>query len=83
MQGSTYSLEVSDRDYFYGSVGASAISESVAPVQGTDVLNKLGSLVNNLRSISFSDASAGGVSAIYGSGMQIGDGSAGLGYSGL
>ncbi len=77
MQGSSYTLEVSDRDYFYGSVGASAITDSVASVQGTDVLNKLGSLVNNLRPISFSDASAGG------SRMQIGDVSAGFGSSGL
>jgi hypothetical protein len=77
-QGQSYSLEVTDHDYFYGDSGLSTYSHDTSSIHGIDVLNRLGSLVQNAGAFNF--AAGSGVnynagSAFYGSGS-------GSGYSG-
>lgn len=77
-QGKSYSLEVTDHDYFYGDSGLSTYSQDTSSIHGIDVLNRLGALVQNAGTFNF--AAGSGVNSNAG-GSYYGSGS-GSGYSG-
>jgi len=73
-QGTSYSLEVTDHDYFYGNAGLSTYSQETTSIHGIDVLSRLGALVKNTGVFGFDVSTVNSGAAYYGAG------SAGSGY---